>query len=332
MNGNKKLYFLVFGLLSPLFGIVLSLIPITYSLSYWRSNNVSTDYNVAKESIFSIKKGTAVKKILEQLEGIKAIHSAKLAYSYLFVTKQLNKFRSGEYRLPTGKTTLELLEYLFTTGPIVYKVSIPEGKTVKEIALLLREAAILSEESLALFLERGQELEGQLLPETYHFEKEESPEKILKIMSQALKEKLEQQNLTPPEGWTWEQILTLASIVEKETGVAEEREIIAGVFWNRLKKNMKLQSDPTTIYGLKERFDGNLKKKDLQELNEYNTYMISGLPKGPICNPGIAAIKAVLFPAEHKYLFFVSSNDGRHIFSESYDQHRHWVNLYQRKK
>ena len=125
-------------------------------------------------------------------------------------------------------------------------------------------------------------------------------------------------------------LIILASVVEKETGAAHERPMIAGVFHNRLRKRMRLQSDPTTIYRIYESFNGNLRKKHLQEKTPYNTYKISGLPIGPICNPGRKAIEAVLKPADHEFLFFVSQNDGTHVFAKNYADHRKNVDFFQK--
>ena len=128
-----------------------------------------------------------------------------------------------------------------------------------------------------------------------------------------------------------EDVIILASIVEKETGLGKERPLISSVFLNRLKRRMRLESDPTVIYGLS-RFDGNLTKKDLQRKTPYNTYIIRGLPPGPIANPGLASIKAVLYPEDTVYLYFVSKNDGSHYFSKTLSEHNRAVNTYQRKR
>lgn len=125
-------------------------------------------------------------------------------------------------------------------------------------------------------------------------------------------------------------MIVLASIVEKETGAKVERPTIAGVFHNRLNKRMRLQSDPTTIYGIWERYKGNIRKSDLLEETPYNTYKIPSLPVGPICNPSLEAIKAVIKPEEHNYLFFVSKNDGTHVFTEKYSDHNSAVNEFQK--
>jgi UPF0755 protein len=131
-------------------------------------------------------------------------------------------------------------------------------------------------------------------------------------------------------GMTMEEVVTLASIVEKETGRARERPRIASVFLNRLKKGMRLESDPTVIYGLTE-FDGNLTRAHLKKKTPYNTYRIKGLPPGPISNPGEDSIRAVLYPEETDYLYFVSKNDGSHYFSRSLEEHNRAVYLYQKK-
>ena len=130
---------------------------------------------------------------------------------------------------------------------------------------------------------------------------------------------------------TLDDVITLASIVEKETGKAEERPLIASVFLNRLKRGMRLESDPTVIYGIEE-FNGNLTKDDLAEPTSYNTYIIRGLPPGPIANPGLESIKAVLYPAKTDYLFFVSRNDGSHQFSKTLKEHNRAVRMYQKKR
>jgi UPF0755 protein len=132
-------------------------------------------------------------------------------------------------------------------------------------------------------------------------------------------------------GMKLQEVITLASIVEKETGLAEERSTIASVFLNRLKKGMRLESDPTVIYGIKD-FGGNLTRKDLNKATPYNTYVIRGLPPGPIANPGLEAIRAVLYPAKTDYLYFVSKNDGSHHFSKTLSEHNKAVQIYQKDR
>jgi UPF0755 protein len=176
----------------------------------------------------------------------------------------------------------------------------------------------------------GPGLEGYLFPDTYHLSRGMTPRAVIDVMvkrffavmgpfSEAIRQ----------SGMSLEQVVTLASIVEKETGAPEERPLIAGVFLKRLKNNMRLESDPTVIYGI-DPFDGNLKKEDLRTHTPYNTYLIKGLPPGPISSPGLEAIKAVLFPAQTDFLYFVSKNDGTHHFSKTFSEHRKAVRKYQK--
>ena len=171
-------------------------------------------------------------------------------------------------------------------------------------------------------------MEGYLYPETYRFTPGSDPSIILQSMVRVFNAKTKELDFSKaPLHLTKHQVIILASVVEKETGAAKERPMIAGVFINRLKRKMRLQSDPTTIW---ESYKGNLRKRHLLEKTPYNTYKISFLPQGPIANPGVDSIKAVLNPAKHNYLYFVSQNDGTHVFSETYRQHRAAVNKYQK--
>jgi UPF0755 protein len=174
-------------------------------------------------------------------------------------------------------------------------------------------------------------LEGYAYPETYRFRRDTPPDEILASMVEELHRKLgpEEQAALERSGMTLHQIVTLASIVEKESAVAVERPLIAGVFYNRLRIGMPLQSDPTVIYAIPN-FNGDLTRADLARPGPYNTYQIPGLPPGPIANPGLAAIDAVLAPADTPYLYFVSKNDGSHVFATTLAEHNHNVARYQK--
>jgi UPF0755 protein len=177
----------------------------------------------------------------------------------------------------------------------------------------------------------GPSFEGYLFPETYRIQRNTPPRKVIQTLRNQLDSKWsEEWNVRLLDlQMTKHQILTLASIIEKESGNAEEQPIVASVFHNRLKRGMRLQSDPTVIYGIPN-FNGNITKADLQTPTPYNTYIISGLPPGPIANPGFTAIKAALYPAETNYLYFVGNGKGKHIFSENLEQHNQAVNVFQR--
>ena len=176
----------------------------------------------------------------------------------------------------------------------------------------------------------GPSLEGYLYPDTYHLARGISASTAIDTMVNRFWEVVSPLRKRAEDvGMKMEDVIILASIVEKETGLAEERPTIASVFLNRLKRGMRLESDPTVIYGLKD-FDGNLTREDLMKATHYNTYIIRGLPPGPIANPGLEAIKAVLFPAKTDYLYFVSKNDGSHHFSRTLSEHNKAVQIYQK--
>lgn len=250
------------------------------------------------------------------------------------------KIHQGLYRFDAAVAPLEVLERLVNGKGIFLSVTIPEGLTLKEIAELLGRMQIADKEKflaaaedpklLASLSLQDKGLEGFLFPNTYHFTPETPEKEIIAAMVDQFRK--QSQPLLAQAGthlrMTPHEILTLASIIEKETGVESERPLVSAVFHNRLKQNMPLQSDPTVIYGLKD-FNGNLTRKDLRDDNPYNTYRIPALPPGPICNPSLSSIKAALQPADVGYLFFVSKNDGTHVFAESIEEHNQNVKTYQ---
>jgi UPF0755 protein len=329
---NKKhIFILAVG--APLFAIFLAAVQVYYNLAIWEYKG--------KEVIFTIKPGEPFSRINYRLKKKHLISNSRIFHHYVSYKQQLTKFKAGEYSIKPNTTMVELLNILLHGKSKTIAVTIPEGKNIFEIGKILERKNIIQyakfitlakdrtfTKSLGIPAER---VEGYLFPETYHFTKQSPAKIVIKTMVNQLKKKtkhldFKQGNLTP------HQIIILASIVEKETGAGWERPIIAGVFLNRLKKHMRLQSDPTTIYGIFEHFNGNLKKKHLLEKTPYNTYKISGLPKGPICNPGLEAINAVLHPKKHNYLYFVSMNDGTHVFSARYSDHVRAVNKYQKSR
>ena len=253
------------------------------------------------------------------------------------------KIKAGEYRLKPSFSPREILEIMVSGKVQLYKITIPEGYNLAQIADMIPAAGLGTAKDFLMaandgalageFNIPGDSFEGYLFPDTYHFPKGVSPEKVIQTMVRRF-----QEVFTPVwEGrarerkMTVHQVVTLASIIEKETGVPSERPIISSVFHNRLKKNMRLASDPTVIYGIKD-FDGNLTRKDLTTTTPYNTYKIKGLPPGPIANPGAKAMEAALYPADTDYLFFVSKRDGTHHFSKTYQEHEKAVRKYQLRR
>lgn len=254
------------------------------------------------------------------------------------------RLQAGEFRLSPGQTPLAILKILAAGRIVLRPVTIPEGASLAEIAdILVAGGWVDRAEFLRLAVDptfirddlrlASDSLEGYLFPDTYYLGRGQGPRDIVRMMVVRLRELLGEIGIdgkgSPAHGLTLHQLLTLASIVEKETAVAAERPLIARVFLNRLQKGMRLQTDPTVIYGLAD-FDGNLTRKDLREPTPYNTYLIKGLPPGPIASPGRAAIEAVLQPAEGAYLYFVSKNDGTHQFSSSLAEHNRAVRRYQK--
>lgn len=250
------------------------------------------------------------------------------------------KIHQGLYRFESSVAPWEVLERLVAGKGIFHSVTIPEGLTIKEIAELLDKMQIANKEkflaaaadpSVLTALGLGDKgLEGYLFPSTYHFTPGTPERDIVIAMAEQFRrssQPLLVKTATTKQFSTHE-LLTLASIVEKETGVEAERGLVAAVFHNRLKRQMPLQSDPTVIYGLKD-YNGNLTKKDLRDDNPYNTYRIGALPPGPICNPSLSSIKATLNPADVPYIYFVSKNDGTHAFSETIEEHNQAVKTYQ---
>lgn len=287
-----------------------------------------------------VEPGDSLASVARKLRQQNAITNRWFFLLWARVHGAEKRIHQGLYRFETGVTAREVLDRLVNGKAVYYSVTIPEGLTVKEIAMLLdkleiadkdiflREAANLSLLASLGLHDKG--LEGYLFPSTYHFTPGTAAKEIITIMAEQFRKvSLPLLMQRPPSmRLSTHEILTLASIIEKETGVPEERAWVSAVFHNRLKQQMPLQSDPTVIYGAKD-FNGNLTRKDLQEANPYNTYRIAALPPGPICNPSVASIKAALEPADVPYLYFVSKNDGTHLFSETIEAHNRAVKIYQ---
>ena len=296
----------------------------------------------AADQVFCVREGMSLKDVVGELEKDQLIKGKELFLLCARVMGYSKRIKAGEYRLNPDMSPLKILDRLGSGAIITHAVTIPEGFTRKQIGgLLARKELVNLDEFMALTGDpetakrygiNGPDLEGYLYPDTYQLSRGLSTAKIVDVMVVRFFEvytPLEQQ--AKAAGMTMEKVVTLASIVEKETGCASERPIIASVFLNRLRKRMRLESDPTVIYGLKG-FDGNIKKKHLSQKTPYNTYVIRGLPPGPIASPGFEALKAVLFPAKTSYLYFVSKNDGTHYFSKTYAEHSKAVKRYQKNR
>jgi len=292
--------------------------------------------------IFFVKEGSSLKEVAGDLEKTGLITNKTLFVLWTRVKGYGKDIRAGEYALSPAMAPVQLLEILRKGLVILHPVTIPEGFTRDQIADALA-AKGLAEKKRFLELTRdkallrqygisGPSFEGYLFPDTYHFSRGMPTLAVLDTMVKRFKQAVAPLvDKSQGTGMKFEEVVTLASIVEKETGRPEERPLIASVFLNRLKLGMRLESDPTVIYGI-ENFDGDLKKKDLTEKTPYNTYVIHGLTPGPIANPGLESIKAVMDPARTEYLYFVSRNDGSHQFSKTLAEHNRAVEIYQKRK
>ena len=291
-----------------------------------------------------VPRGTVFSEVTAQLRDQQMLAHPQL-YSFLANwMKAPVRLQIGEFELARTMTTAEVLEHLITGRGILRRVTIPEGKTFREIAQRLGSAG-LGESSRFLELDSDPDLlaqtglsdvtslEGFLFPETYFFSKAQSPREILGVMinhyrsvvTDSMRERAQELGLNEY------QLLTLASIVEKETANPRDRDKIAAVFHNRLRKRMRLDSDPTVIYGIPD-FNGNLTRKDLRQDHPHNTYTNYGLPPTPISNPGLDAIMAALYPADVDYLYFVARGDGTSHFSQTLREHNRAVAYYQKNR
>lgn len=281
---------------------------------------------------FKIAKGSSREEIVKILQindlPVSLLHF-KITVKWLKVG---NKIRYGRFKLPKGKTMSmqELVLFMTDKGVQDKNLTVPEGYNIKQIATEVQDIfgieaadfvmACKNPELLKKYNINAESFEGYLYPETYNFDEESSPEKIIETMHKMFLKKI-QSNLQDihNSGYTLHEVMTLASIVQGEVRVASEAENISALYQNRLKKKMLLQADPTIQYLLDE--PRRLYKKDLEIDNRYNTYKYTGLPPGPINNPSIEIVKAVLHPAKVNFVYMVAKGNGEHYFNETWDEH-----------
>lgn len=284
--------------------------------------------------------GSSLRYISHQLVSQRILQEP---WSFIIMVRLLGKsgeIKAGNYLIEDGATPYQLF-LIFTQGSTAQaSITFIEGWSFKQMRATLNEDEDIKHVTMAYTDEQiMQEIgakesmpEGLFFPDTYYFSKGMSDKEILKRAYESMQIKLmrawEQREAGLPYTSPYEALI-MASIVEKETGNPAERPLIAGVFLNRLKLGMRLQTDPTVIYGMGDKFDGNLRKQDLLDDTPYNTYTRAGLPPTPIAMPGLAAIEAALHPAKTKALYFVGKGDGSHIFSESLNEHNRAVGQYQ---
>jgi UPF0755 protein len=289
-----------------------------------------------------IPDGSTFQQVAALLEREQLIKSSSVFVLFGKSQSADRKVHAGEYELNPGMTPAEILSKLLNGQVLLHPLTIPEGLTITQIADLASEQGLTDRveffqlakdrEFVASLGIKAETLEGYLYPDTYRFPRPIEAREVLVAMVEQLRQMVGPDLLARMQElkMTMHEVLTLASIIEKETGSGGERPEISAVFHNRLKKHIPLQSDPTVIYGLPA-FDGNLHKKDLSSPSPYNTYRAQGLPPGPIANPGIEAIRAALYPSDSRSLYFVSRNDGTHQFSATLIEHNKAVEKYQKR-
>jgi peptidoglycan lytic transglycosylase G len=313
--------------------------------SWWKIQRPFQAYEGA-EKMISIDPGTGAGPALAHLQSEGILADSKLARFYLIYVMGDPPIKAGEYRFRGPLSTPEVLRKLARGEVATQSVTLIEGMTLEETAGRLAEGGLGRREAfLDLMRSPGPiadldpaapDLEGYLFPETYHFALHVDERTVVSTLVKTFRDRYERQVrplLDRNPGRSAREVLTLASIVEKEAQAPSERPLIAGVYSNRLRRGMGLGADPTVIFALKKlgRWNGNITKADLQIDSPYNTYRHAGLPPGPICSPGLASLIAAADPSDVPYLYFVSRNDGTHVFSTTLEEHNRNVEIWQRR-
>jgi UPF0755 protein len=293
--------------------------------------------------LVEIPTGSSFLRVTEILNQAGLVKSRFFFYSLAMTKRATRSIRAGEYEFNTSLTPAAVIEKLIRGEIKNYLVTIPEDFSMKEIAIRLAYSKLIDEETffelardrnfLGSLGIKADSIEGYLFPDTYLFDRSMSTRQIMKIMVSQFWKKVtpEMLKMAGELGFNPHQFVTFASIVGKESGDNAEKPMISAVFHNRLKKKMRLQSDPTAVYDL-DNFDGQVLRKHLKRNSPYNTYIIRGLPPGPIANPGLTSLRAALYPASVNYLYFVSKKDGSHFFSVSLDMHNQAIYRYRIRK
>ncbi len=335
------------------FVFLLILLVVLSGVGFWGYQKltefVHTPVNATQDQLLTIERGTTGSKLAVLLEQEKILEHADLLPWLLKLQPQLNKVKAGTYSLTGVKTLQDLLDMINSGKEVQFSVKFIEGKTFKEWRKNLENAphlkqtlqgksdkeimALLDIPAVSKAIYEWNNMEGWLYPDTYNYTPNSTDLELLKRSTTRLQKALDKawnerdENLPLADPY---QMLILASIVEKETGIASERPQVASVFINRLKANMKLQTDPTVIYGMGESYTGNIRKKDLETITPYNTYMIEGLPPTPIAMVSESALQAVAHPAKTDFYYFVADGSGGHKFTRNLNEHNKAVQEYLR--
>jgi UPF0755 protein len=295
------------------------------------------------EQFVTIRQGASSSEIGRQLASAQVIRDSRLFRSALWWTGRGRDLKAGEYRFDRALTPLEVIDVLVRGDVYTLRLTFPEGLSVDEMAKVYEShdfgkgadflAAARNVKRIRELDDKASDLEGYLFPETYALPRHIPAARLVDLMLDRFlavyDDKLRAR--ASAQGLTMRQVVTLASLVEKETGKAEERPLVAAVYRNRMKIGMPMQADPTIVYALSKahRYDGNIRREDLSLDSPYNTYKYPGLPPGPIASPGKASLEAALMPADVAYLYFVSRNDGSHVFAQTLEEHNANVRKFQ---
>jgi UPF0755 protein len=295
----------------------------------------------AAEQFVDIPPGTGMAEIRRRLVAAGVVRDDVVLRAALWWTGQSRNLRAGEYRFDRPMTPVEVIDRLARGDVYTRSITFPEGLTIQEMARLyeMREFGTASEfveaaRNAALINDldpEARDLEGYLFPDTYALPRGTPAARLVGLMVDRFRASYPEEARAAAGEMTTREVVTLASLVEKETGKAEERQLVAAVYRNRLRIGMPMQADPTVVYALMRAgtYNGNIRRDDLSMDSPYNTYRYPGLPPGPIAAPGKASLDAALMPADVPYLYFVSRNDGSHVFAQTLAEHNRNVREFQ---
>lgn len=306
---------------------------------------MQTENNLQQTVIIELKRGSTIRTLADQLQQKKLLEYPELLIIWARINGYATKLQAGEFEIAPGETLTEVLKKIVSGQVRQYSLTLVEGWNFKQLMQAINNHEAIDhtlldatdEQVMSRLGFEGEHPEGRFFPDTYFIHKNITDVDVLlrahNVMTQTLQREWNNREQELPFKNAYEALI-LASIVEKESAVAEERPVIAGVFINRLRKNMRLQTDPTVIYGLGDSYDGDIRFRDLRTDTPYNTYTRKGLTPTPIAMPGSGAIRAVLHPEKTSYLYFVAINDnsGRHKFSSTLEEHNKAVDRFQRNR
>jgi len=326
--------------------LVPFLILVLFTIGWFRSELVTPYYSgAADETFVEIPRGSATNGIAGLLADAGVLRSRLPFMIYVRWRDLGRRLQAGEYRFASAATPIQIAERLVQGDVFYYSVTIPEGLTAEETIDLIARAGLGKRDEMERALHRTEwirdlvpqasTLEGYLFPDTYRFARKTTSEQIIHALVEQFRQKITQLTSEHPlgPGRSISRVVTMASLIEKEVFSRDERVEVASVFENRMDKGMPLACDPTVIYALKlaGKYDGNIRKVDLRMESPYNTYVHTGLPPGPIANPGLDSLRAAIDPPKTDYLFFVSRNDGTHQFSKDFRTHQNAVDRFQKR-